>query len=136
VLVNNAGIAIRYDLPPSQQNIADVQATYDVNVFGPIRVTQGFAPLLLVAPAPRIVMVSSYSGSLGRALDRTSQSYLINMLDYGSSKTTLNAITVAFAKEFAPRGVKVKAAAPTLRLVSTDIGVAVRYSRRLRSSCA
>jgi NAD(P)-dependent dehydrogenase (short-subunit alcohol dehydrogenase family) len=37
VLVNNAGIAIRYDLPPSQQRIADIQATYDVNVFGAIR---------------------------------------------------------------------------------------------------
>jgi NAD(P)-dependent dehydrogenase (short-subunit alcohol dehydrogenase family) len=112
VLVNNAGIAIRYDLPPSQQRIADIQATYDVNVFGPIRVTQGFLPLLLAAPAARIVMVSSYSGSIGRALDRTSGSYPVNMLGYGSSKTALNAITVAFAKELAPQGVKVNAAAP------------------------
>ena len=112
VLVNNAGIAIRYDLPPSQQCIADIQATYDVNVFGPIRVTQGFLPLLLAAPAARVVMVSSYSGSLGRALDPTSQSYPVNMLGYGSSKTALNAITVAFAKELAPQGIKVNAAAP------------------------
>jgi NAD(P)-dependent dehydrogenase (short-subunit alcohol dehydrogenase family) len=112
VLVNNAGIAIRYDLPPSQQHIVDIQATYDVNVFGPIRVTQVFLPLLLAAPAARIVMVSSYSGSIGRALDPTSQSYPVNMLGYGSSKTALNAITVAFAKELAPQGVKVNAAAP------------------------
>jgi NAD(P)-dependent dehydrogenase (short-subunit alcohol dehydrogenase family) len=47
VLVNNAGIAAkylesltpdgRYDLSPSQERVADIQATYDVNVFGPIR---------------------------------------------------------------------------------------------------
>ena len=112
VLVNNAGIAIRYDLPPSQQRIADIQATYEVNVFGPIRVTQRFLALLLEARAARIVMVSSYSGSLGRALDPRSESYPVNMLGYGSSKTALNAITVAFAKEFARQGVKVNAAAP------------------------
>jgi len=112
VLVNNAGIAIRYDLPPSQQRVADIQATYDVNVFGPIRVTQGFLPLLLAAPAACIVMVSSYSGSIGRALDPTSASYPVNMLGYGSSKTALNGITVAFAKELARQGVRVNAAAP------------------------
>ncbi|WP_244617292.1 SDR family oxidoreductase [Pleomorphomonas diazotrophica] len=35
VLLSNTGIAIRSDLPPSQQQLADIQATYDVNVFGP-----------------------------------------------------------------------------------------------------
>jgi NAD(P)-dependent dehydrogenase (short-subunit alcohol dehydrogenase family) len=112
VLVNNAGIAIRYDLPPSQQRLADIQTTYDVNVFGPIRVTQAFLPLLLESPAARIVMVSSYSASIGRALDPASASYPINMMGYGSSKTALNAITTAFAKELAPQGIKVNAAAP------------------------
>lgn len=112
VLVNNAGIAVRYDLPPSQQRIADIEATYDVNVFGPIRVTQAFVPLLLASAAARIVMVSSYSASLGRALDPASASYSVNMMGYGSSKTALNAITVAFAKELAAQGVKVNAAAP------------------------
>lgn len=111
-LVNNAGVAIRYDLPPSEQSVADIQATYDVNVFGPIRVTQAFLPLLLAAPSARIVMVSSYSGSLGRALDPASPSHALNMMGYGSSKTALNAITVAFARELAAKGIKVNAAAP------------------------
>ena len=122
VLVNNAGIAAkylesltpdgRYDLRPSQERVADIQATYDVNVFGPIRVTQAFLPLLLAAPAARVVMVSSAAGSIGRALDPTSVSYPTNVMGYGSSKTALSAITVAFAKELAPQGVKVNAAAP------------------------
>lgn len=112
LLVNNAGVAIKYDLPPSEQAIADIEATYGVNVFGPIRVTQAFLPLLLAASAARIVMVSSHSGSLGRALDPSSASSAVNMMGYGSSKTALNAITVAFARELAPKGVKVNAAAP------------------------
>ncbi|CAN7192459.1 SDR family oxidoreductase [Mesorhizobium sp. LjRoot246] len=110
VLVNNAGVAINYELPPSQQHLADIRATYDVNVFGPIRVTQAFLPLLLAAPAARIVMVSSSTGSIGRALDSGNQS--VNLMGYGSSKTALNAITVAFARELAPQGIKINAAAP------------------------
>ncbi|HEX3496006.1 MAG TPA: SDR family NAD(P)-dependent oxidoreductase, partial [Methylocella sp.] len=122
VLVNNAGIAAkylesltpdgRYDLQPSQERVGDIQVTYDVNVFGPIRVTQAFLPLLLAAPAARVVMVSSAAGSIGRALDPTSVIYPTKVMGYNSSKTALSAITVAFAKELAPQGVKVNAAAP------------------------
>jgi NAD(P)-dependent dehydrogenase (short-subunit alcohol dehydrogenase family) len=112
VLVNNAGAAINYDRPPSEQVLADIRATYEVNVFGPIRVTQAFLPLLLAAPAARIVMVSSHSGSIARAADSTAPAYAVNMLGYGSSKAALNAITVSFAKELASRGVHVNAAAP------------------------
>ncbi|MBM2710474.1 SDR family oxidoreductase [Mesorhizobium caraganae] len=112
VLVNNAGIAINYELPPSEQHLADIRATYEVNVFGPIRVTQAFLPLLLAAPAARIVMVSSSTGSIGRALDSGTPNHAINLLGYGSSKTALNAITVAFARELAPSGIKINAAAP------------------------
>jgi NAD(P)-dependent dehydrogenase (short-subunit alcohol dehydrogenase family) len=57
-------------------------------------------------------MVSSYSASLGRAVDPASESYRVNFLGYGSSKTALNAVTVAFAKELAGSGIKVNAAAP------------------------
>lgn len=119
VLVNNAGIAPgyvdalgpdgRYERPPSQEDVADIKATYDVNVFGPVRVTQAFLPLLLAAPAARIVMVSSYLGSLARA---SGNSQSPNVMGYGSSKTALNAVTLAFARELASRGVMVNAAAP------------------------
>ncbi|MER9407395.1 SDR family NAD(P)-dependent oxidoreductase [Mesorhizobium caraganae] len=112
VLVNNAGIAINYELPPSEQHLADIRATYEVNVFGPIRVTQAFLPLLLAAPAARIVMVSSSTGSIGRALDPATANHAVNLLGYGSSKTALNAVTVAFARDLATQGIKVNAAAP------------------------
>ncbi|TPI40559.1 SDR family oxidoreductase [Mesorhizobium sp. B3-1-9] len=119
VLVNNAGIAPgyvdalgpdgRYERPPSRENVAEMKATYDVNVFGPVRVTQAFLPLLKAAPAARIVMVSSYLGSLARAAGNSQSP---NVMGYGSSKTALNAVTLSFARELAPRGIMVNAAAP------------------------
>ncbi|RWL50086.1 MAG: SDR family oxidoreductase [Mesorhizobium sp.] len=119
VLVNNAGIAPgyvealgpdgRYERPPSRESLADMKTTYDVNVFGPVRVTQAFLPLLLASPASRIVMVSSYLGSLARAAGNSQSP---NVMGYGSSKTALNAVTLAFARELAPHGIMVNAAAP------------------------
>ncbi|TPJ25337.1 SDR family oxidoreductase [Mesorhizobium sp. B2-7-2] len=119
VLVNNAGIAPgyvealgpdgRYERPPSRESVDDMKATYDVNVFGPVRVTQAFLPLLLATPAARVVMVSSYMGSIARA---SGDSQSPNLMSYGSSKTALNAVTVAFARELSPRGIAVNAAAP------------------------
>ena len=119
VLVNNAGIAPgyvdalgpdgRYERPPSQEDVADMKATYEVNVFGPVRAIQAFLPLLLAAPAARIVMVSSSLGSIARAAGNSQSP---NVMGYGSSKTALNAITVAFARELSPRGIMVNAAAP------------------------
>ncbi|WP_246674161.1 SDR family NAD(P)-dependent oxidoreductase [Mesorhizobium sp. B4-1-1] len=35
-----------------------------------------------------------------------------NVMGYGSSKTALNAVTLSFARELAPRGIMVNAAAP------------------------
>ncbi|WP_095199384.1 SDR family NAD(P)-dependent oxidoreductase [Mesorhizobium carmichaelinearum] len=128
-LVNNAGVALgyvdalgpdgRYERQPSRESVADMKETYDVNVFGPVRVTQAFLPLLLAAPAARIVMVSSYIGSIARAAG-DSQSPLL--LSYGSSKTALNAVTVAFARELAPRGIAVNAAAPGYTATDLNAG--------------
>ena len=43
---------------------ADLQAVYDTNVFGIVRVTHAFLPLLEACDAPVIVNVSSGLGSL------------------------------------------------------------------------
>jgi NAD(P)-dependent dehydrogenase (short-subunit alcohol dehydrogenase family) len=126
VLVNNAGVAVNYDLPPSEQTLADIKATYEVNVFGTIRATQAFLPLLLAARAARIVMVSSHSGSIARAVDPAAPAYAVNMLGYSSSKSALNAITVSFAKELAPRGVRVNAAAPGYTATDLNGGKGLR----------
>ncbi len=112
VLVNNAGIASGHGTPPSRQTVDDVRTLYDTNVFGPIRVTQAFLPLLSAAGTANIVMVSSGLGSLGWLSDPTNQFYGVNLLGYNSSKSALNAVTVSFAKELAPLGIRVNAADP------------------------
>jgi NAD(P)-dependent dehydrogenase (short-subunit alcohol dehydrogenase family) len=111
VLVNNAGISTGWG-PPSEETITDVRAIYDVNVFGVIRATQAFLPLLKMSSDPRIVMISSSLGSLGWASDFEAPMAHVNLLGYNSSKSALNAVTVAFAKELAPLGFKVNAGCP------------------------
>ncbi len=112
VLINNAGIVADLRIQPSAEALASIKSVYEVNVFGPIRATQAFLPLLKASAAPRIVMVSSGLGSLTRAVDPSGEFYGINLLSYNSSKTALNAVTVAFAKELEASGFKVNAADP------------------------
>ncbi|MFO0750851.1 MAG: SDR family oxidoreductase [Myxococcota bacterium] len=119
VLVNNAGIATGGYTAPSEASLDDMRAVYDVNVFGPVRVTQAFVPFLRKAGQGRIVMMSSSLGSISEQLDMTRGPYAVNLLGYNSSKSALNMITVSFAKELAPSGIKVNAANPGY--VATDL---------------
>ena len=111
VLINNAGIPGQMTRP-SQQPVSDIREIYETNVFGPIRVTQAFLRLLKAAGDANVVMVSSGLGSLGWLSDPTNPFYGANFVGYNSSKTALNAVTVAFAKELAATGIKVNAADP------------------------
>ncbi|WP_183461796.1 SDR family oxidoreductase [Mesorhizobium huakuii] len=111
VLVNNAGV-LGSMLAPSEEPIAIIKDVYEVNVFGPIRTTQAFLPLLKAAPRANVVMVSSGLGSLGGLTDPANEFYAINILGYNSSKTALNAATVAFSKELAAADIKVNSADP------------------------
>src|SRR6187551_2119980 len=119
VLVNNAGVAIGGYASPSEASVDDMRTLYEVNVFGPVRVTQAFLPFLKKSGQGRIVMMSSSLGSIAGQLDMTSPTYGVNLLGYNSSKSALNMITVAFAKELAQYGVKVNAANPGY--VGTDL---------------
>lgn len=119
VLVNNAGVAIGGYTAPTEASLDDMHAVYEVNVFGPVRVTQAFVPFLRKAGQGRIVMMSSSLGSIGEQLDMTSGTYGVNLLGYNSSKSALNMITVSFAKELAAHGIKVNAANPGY--VATDL---------------
>lgn len=111
VLINNAGIH-GAATSPSQQNINDIRRVYDTNVFGSICVTQAFLPLLKAARSANIVMVSSGLGSLGWVSDPAHPFHKVNFLGYNSSKTALNAVTVAFSKELATDSIRVNAVDP------------------------
>ena len=119
VLVNNAGVATGGYAAPTKASLDDMRAVYEVNVFGPVRVTQAFVPFLRKAGQGRIVMMSSSLGSISEQLDMTGGTYGVNLLGYNSSKSALNMITVSFAKELATHGIKVNAANPGY--VATDL---------------
>ncbi|WP_313188838.1 SDR family oxidoreductase [Pantoea sp.] len=112
VLINNAGILSDVITPPSQVSIKDMKAVYEVNLFGSVRVTQAFLSLLKASGEARVVMMSSGVGSLTLITDPTSIYSGVNLLDYTSSKVALNAVTVSFAKELEPFGIKVNAVEP------------------------
>jgi NAD(P)-dependent dehydrogenase (short-subunit alcohol dehydrogenase family) len=118
-LVNNAGVSTGGYVAPSEASLRDMHALYEVNVFGPVRVTQAFLPFLRTSGQGRVVMMSSSLGSVAEQLDPASSTYTVNLLGYNSSKSALNMITVAFAKELMPFGIKVNAANPGY--VATDL---------------
>lgn len=60
-VVNNAGIAIVAPLIDVEEK--ELSSLFDVNVFGPYRVTKAFAPLLIESKG-RVVTISSISGIL------------------------------------------------------------------------
>ena len=122
VLVNNAGVShvgkpgrplqeIAKSGRASVASLDEVRAVFETNVFGVIAVTQALLPLLREAPAARIVNVSSSSGSLTRNSDPTNPHRRM-FGTYSWSKTSLNAITVAFALDLESTRIKVNAACP------------------------
>jgi len=123
VLVNNAGISHAgkpgRPLPEmvkagraSVASLDDVRAVFETNVFGVIAVTQAMLPLLREAPAGRIVNVSSTSGSLTLNAEPSNPHRAMFGVGYSSSKTALNAVTLAFALDLESTGIKVNAACP------------------------
>nr|WP_286194952.1 SDR family NAD(P)-dependent oxidoreductase [Agrobacterium sp. Ap1] len=112
VLVNNAGILVDVTTPPGEVPMEAIQSTFEVNLSGPIRVTQAFIPLLKAAGDARVVMMGSGVGSLSLITDPTSLYSGVNLLDYTASKVALSAVTVSFATELAPFGIKVNVVEP------------------------
>jgi NAD(P)-dependent dehydrogenase (short-subunit alcohol dehydrogenase family) len=108
-LVNNAGIT-GGRVAPAETGPDDFRACYETNVFGPVRVTRAFLPLLRRSDQARVVMVSSGMGSLGITTDPERLESDFVSLVYPSSKTALNMITTQYAK--ALPDIKVNAADP------------------------
>lgn len=123
VLVNNAAIShagqsgtpLEEVMRSSRASVAsldEVRTVFETNVFGVLAVTQAVLPLLLEAPAGRIVNVSSGAGSLSRHADPTNPHRATFGVLYSASKTALNAITLSLAIELESTNVKVNAADP------------------------
>ncbi len=122
VLVNNAGVGYEFatGTKPSQLTLETLRATFDTNFFGAFLVTQAMLPLLRKSASPRIINQSSTLGSLGALSYPKSPYYGTNLLAYNSSKSALNGLTVAFAKELAGEKIAVNSVCPGW--VKTDMG--------------
>ncbi len=98
-LVNNAGVAVLgalVEIPESE-----VEFVFDVNVYGPYRVTKAFAPLIIESEG-RITTIGSISGILsGRFYG-----------PYSMSKHAMEAFTDSLAVEMDKFGVKVSIIEP------------------------
>jgi NAD(P)-dependent dehydrogenase (short-subunit alcohol dehydrogenase family) len=108
--------------PATEASVDEFRQTYETNVFGVVAVTNGFLPALRRSGHPRIVNVSSGTGSLGWSTGPNPQFAHQTggtAAAYRSSKTALNALTVYYAQALADEGFKVNVLAPGLR--ATDL---------------
>ena len=99
-LVNTAGVG---DLGPlAAWSAADLHRLFDINVYGPHRLSNALLPLLLASPGSRIVNIGSQGGSI------TSSGFG----PYTMSKHALEAYSEALRLELAPLGVSVSIVQP------------------------
>ncbi len=97
VLINNAG-APGHVVTPADATADEIRSVHETNVYGPVRVTHAFLPLLNAADQPRVVMVSSAGGSFAVVTDPGQAVSKMHELAYSSSKAALNMITVRYAQ--------------------------------------
>jgi NAD(P)-dependent dehydrogenase (short-subunit alcohol dehydrogenase family) len=125
VLVNNAGISLDTGALVTETDVEVFRRTYETNVFGVVAVTNAFLPALRRSAHPRIVNVSSGTGSLTWSTGPNPQfDYQAagtgSGAAYRSSKTALDALTVFYAQALAHDGFKVNALAPGLRATNLN----------------
>lgn len=136
ILINNAGILGDASLSPLEQSVADIRNVYETNVFGVMRVTQAFVPLLRKAEHASIVNLSSGLGSLGWLSDPDNIYYDFNLLGYNTSKSAVNALTVAFSKALRPLvSMSTRPTRGTQRQTSMPIPDHVRFGKPLLILC-
>ena len=122
MLINNAGIMVDGSAAPDA-DVDSFRRTYETNVFGVLAVINAFLPALRRSAHPRIVNVSSGTGSLSWSTGPNPQfDYQTGGTGaaYRSSKTALNALTVYYAQALASEGFKVNALAPGLRATNLN----------------
>ena len=98
-LVNNAGVASYGAMIEVPED--DMDFLFDINIYGVVRVTQAFAPLILEGQG-RVTTIGSVSGFVSDPNEGV----------YAMSKFAMEAYTDSLAEELAPQGVKVSIVEP------------------------
>jgi NAD(P)-dependent dehydrogenase (short-subunit alcohol dehydrogenase family) len=106
VLVNNAGVLLDRQQPPSQTPPDLLRATLETNLVGVLKVTRAFLPALQAVRGARVINVSSGGGQL------SDMAGSIWAPAYQISKAALNALTCLLAGELAPQRIAVNAVCP------------------------
>ncbi|MGC9382318.1 SDR family NAD(P)-dependent oxidoreductase [Streptomyces sp. MH13] len=97
ILINNAGI-LGEVAAPDNMTAGQLRHIYETNVFGLVRVTHAFLPLLRAAAVPSVINVTSGLGSFTLVQDPERVESQYPLAAYGSSKSAVTMLTVQYAK--------------------------------------
>ncbi len=125
VLINNAGIIV--EVLATEITAAQLRPVFETNLFGAASVTSAMLPLLASSEHPRIVNVSSTTGSLSLTADGTDFGGTTETrMAYAPSKAALNMLTLQYARAFARapdlHHIKVNAATPGYTATDLNAG--------------
>ena len=97
VLINNAGI-LGEAAAPEDMTADQLREVYETNVFGLVRVTRTFLPLLRKGADPSVINITSGMGSFGMTQDPARVESQYTLAAYGSSKSAVTMLTTQYAK--------------------------------------
>jgi len=107
LLVNNAGLhSDEYGQPITKMGLAKTRRLFEVNVLGVVCCTLAARAHMQGRKGANIVNISSSAGHMGGSA-------------YGDSKLAVAGLTITFARELGPDGIRVNAISPGLMLTET-----------------
>jgi NAD(P)-dependent dehydrogenase (short-subunit alcohol dehydrogenase family) len=107
LLINNAGLhSDEYGQPITKLGLAKMRRLFDVNVMGVVACTLAAFPHMKRREGANIVNISSSAAHMGGS-------------PYGDSKLAVAGLTITFARELGPGGIRVNAISPGLMLTET-----------------
>lgn len=119
ILVNNAAVLIDLMQQPTEVSDDTLRTNFEVNFFGPWRLTRETADLIKVSQG-RVLNLATQVATLTQLADPESPLKDDICPAYQSSKIALNAMTVLFSKEFRESGARINSVCPGW--VMTDMG--------------
>jgi 3-oxoacyl-[acyl-carrier protein] reductase len=106
VLINNAGLhSHEYSRPLAEMGVPKVRRLFEVNVMGTVICTLAARSLMAGRKGASIINIASSAAYLGGG--------------YGTSKLAVIGLTMTFARELAPDGIRVNAIAPGIIVTDT-----------------
>lgn len=107
LLINNAGLhSDEYGQPITVMGLAKVKRLFDVNVIGTITCTLAAMPYMKGRAGANMVNIASSAAHMHGSA-------------YGDTKLAVAGLTITFARELAPDGIRVNAISPGLMLTET-----------------